>query len=330
MASAASTAQAQVPLPTTAADVPGPVPGNTMTEAYVQLVGRMAYLWGYPLVNAHNRRAAFADAPEPGLLGGVLPVAPVGFNEMLTDYIKPEETFIVCPNQDVVYGGGFTALDKEPTVVQVPDFGDRFYVYAMYDERTDEIGRIGQQYGTTPGFYMIVGPRWTGELPKGITAAVRSSTDLVFVIPRIFKDSTPEDTAAVQPHDQSGRDVSPQPVRRHDEDEGLQQVAAFPGSGAPARSAEGRKQVGQAGHLLRRSATVMKEVAPLPGEEAIYAWITSVWDAASQNPGTKKALVESFRGAEEELVKPLIHFQYIGKAIGNGWTSVTECCGVGD
>ena len=199
MASAASTAQAQVPLPTTAADVPGPVPGNTMTEAYVQLVGRMAYLWGYPLVNAHNRRAAFADAPEPGLLGGVLPVAPVGFNEMLTDYIKPEETFIVCPNQDVVYGGGFTALDKEPTVVQVPDFGDRFYVYAMYDERTDEIGRIGQQYGTTPGFYMIVGPRWTGELPKGITAAVRSSTDLVFVIPRIFKDSTPEDTAAVQP-----------------------------------------------------------------------------------------------------------------------------------
>ena len=84
----------------------------------MQLVGRMAYLWGYPLVNAHNRRAAFAGAPEPGLLGGVLPVAPVGFNEMLTDYIKPAETFIVCPNQDVVYGGGFTALDKEPTVVR--------------------------------------------------------------------------------------------------------------------------------------------------------------------------------------------------------------------
>lgn len=37
MASAASTPQIQVPLPATAADVPGPVPGNTMTEAYVQL-----------------------------------------------------------------------------------------------------------------------------------------------------------------------------------------------------------------------------------------------------------------------------------------------------
>ena len=82
------TGQIQVPIPKTPADVPGPVPGNTMTDAYVQLVGRMAYMWGYPLVNAHNRRVAFAGAPEPGLLGGVVPVAPVGFNEMLTNYLK--------------------------------------------------------------------------------------------------------------------------------------------------------------------------------------------------------------------------------------------------
>ena len=83
-----------------------------MTNAYVQLIGRMAYVWGYAMVNAHNRRAAFAEAPERGYLGGVVPIAPIGYNQMLTDYIKPDETFIVCPNQDVVYGGGFTALDK--------------------------------------------------------------------------------------------------------------------------------------------------------------------------------------------------------------------------
>ena len=40
----------QVPIPKTAAEVPGPVPGNTMTNAYVQLVGQMAYVWGYELV----------------------------------------------------------------------------------------------------------------------------------------------------------------------------------------------------------------------------------------------------------------------------------------
>ena len=68
----------QVPSPKNAAEVPGPVAGNTMTKEYVQMVGRMAYVWGWPLVNLHNRRAAFGKAPAPGLLGGVLPVAPVG------------------------------------------------------------------------------------------------------------------------------------------------------------------------------------------------------------------------------------------------------------
>ena len=67
----------QVPLPKTAAEVPGPASGNTMTKAYVEMVGRMAYVWGYPMVNSHNRRVAFSKAPEPVLVGGVLPFAPV-------------------------------------------------------------------------------------------------------------------------------------------------------------------------------------------------------------------------------------------------------------
>ncbi|STQ12186.1 Protein of uncharacterised function (DUF1254) [Enterobacter cloacae] len=56
--------------------------------------------------------------------GGMVPVAPMGQLSMLTDYIKPEETFVTCPNQDVAYGLGFFELDKEPVVLQVPDFGD--------------------------------------------------------------------------------------------------------------------------------------------------------------------------------------------------------------
>jgi hypothetical protein len=72
---------------------------NLMTNEYVQLVGRMAYVRGYPLVNAHNRRAAFAEAPEPGLLGGVVPIAPVGYNEMLTDLLAS------CRNRIVRHTG---------------------------------------------------------------------------------------------------------------------------------------------------------------------------------------------------------------------------------
>ena len=56
----------QVPIPTTAAQVPGPAPGTAMTKPYVQMVARMAYFWGWPLVNAANRAHAFPTHPNPG------------------------------------------------------------------------------------------------------------------------------------------------------------------------------------------------------------------------------------------------------------------------
>jgi hypothetical protein len=137
----------QVPAPQTASQVPGPASGTALTVPDVQTVARMAYVWGWPLVNMANRAVAFSKAPEPGLLGGMLPVA---YNQiaMLTGYVDWAERFVTCPNQDVVYGAGFFDLDKEPAVFQVPDFGDRFWVYALYDARTDEFPEIGKPYGT--------------------------------------------------------------------------------------------------------------------------------------------------------------------------------------
>ena len=65
----------------------------------------------------------------------------------------------------------------------------------------------------------------------------------------------------------------------------------------------------------------MKEVAPLPGEEALYGWINSVWEAAAQDPAIKEALVASFVAAEKELVDPLTQWKYNGRSAGNGWNS---------
>lgn len=106
MQSGTSQAQ-QFPIPKTAAEVPG-LPGTAMTNEYVQMVGRMAYIWGWTLVNVANRADAFSKAPEPGLLGGVIPVA-FNRNAMQTGYISPDESFVACPNQDVVYGAGYFA-----------------------------------------------------------------------------------------------------------------------------------------------------------------------------------------------------------------------------
>jgi hypothetical protein len=313
-----TTAQAQqVPLPKTAADVPGPAAGTAMTKEYVQMVGRMAYVWGWPLVSSHNRRGLFAKAPHAGLNGGVLPVAPVGQLAFLTDYIKPEQTFVTCPNQDVVYGMGYYALDKEPTVFQVPDFGDRFWVYALYDARTDQFAEIGKAYGTKPGFYLMVGPNWHGETPPGITAVVRSSTELAASAPRVFLNDTAEDREAIQ---SVLNQIMFYPLSQFDGKMKTTDWRKLPIFPVPAGAAGETKWVEPA-KFFAQLPGVMKLVPPLPGEEALYASIGSVLDAAAKDPEVMRTLTETAIAAEKELIAPLFQWRYNGVSAGNGWTS---------
>ena len=221
----AGNAQAQqVPIPQTAAEVPGPALGP-MTKEYVQMMGRMAYVWGWPLVYVYNQRTELTKVPEPLLLNGAMCIAPMNQVSMLTGYVNPAETYIADPNQDVVYGLGFLSLEKEPVVIQVPDFGDRFWTLPVYDARTDQISELGLQYGTKPGFYMIVGPNWKGETPSGISGVVRSTTDFAVTMPRIFMNDTAEDHAAIQPAAEPDTGLPVEPVRRKDEDKGLEQAS---------------------------------------------------------------------------------------------------------
>jgi hypothetical protein len=308
----------QVLIPETAGQVPGPAPGTIMTTAYVQAVGRMAYLWGWPLVNAANRAAAFAKVPEPGLLGGVLPVA---YNRiaMLTDYIAPDQRFVTCPNQDTVYGAGFFALDMEPIVFQVPDFGDRFWLYELADARTDVFAEIGKQYGTKPGFYLMVGPNWTGNPPPGITAVVRSSTaTAVFVIPRVFMDDTPEDHKAVQ---SVLSQINFYPLSQFDGKMKTTDWSKLPHFPAPASSGQGETKWVNPDTFFDELPTVMKQVPPLPGEQALYAWIGSVLGAAAKDNEIKKTLQETAAEAEREMIPPFLQWRNNGRPAGNGWTS---------
>src|SRR5215470_15801342 len=106
-----------------------PSPDAAMSVEYARVVGAFAYVWGWPLVNMANRFSGITQAPQPSLINGVLPAAPAGRLAMLHDYIDPSETFVTCPNQDVSYGLAFFDLDRQPVVIQVPDFGPRFWVY---------------------------------------------------------------------------------------------------------------------------------------------------------------------------------------------------------
>jgi hypothetical protein len=272
-------------------------------------------MWGWPLVNAANRSKAFSKAKEPGLEGGVVPVA---YNRiaMLTGYIDPAERFVTCPNQDVVYGAGFFDVDKEPAVFQVPDFGDRFWVYALYDARTDEFSEIGKQYGTKPGFYLMVGPNWKNEKPGGVTAVVRSSTQMAFAVPRIFMDDTPDDHKAIQA---VLSQIGFYPLSEFDGKMKTKDWSKLPHY--PAEKSKGETQWVNPETFFDELPAVMKQVPPLPGEEALYQWIGSVLEAADKDPEIKKILKETAVESEREMIAPLFQWRNNGRPAGNGWNS---------
>ena len=91
-------------------------------------------------------------------------------------------------------------------MIQVPDFGSRFWVYQIVDLRTDSFVQLGKMYGTTPGFYLLVGPNWKGEVPKGITKVFRSPSNTGMVAPRA-RGQTRHPVRSDRGHDVPGRGI---------------------------------------------------------------------------------------------------------------------------
>ena len=319
---AAPAGPGQVPFPQQVADVPVPAMGVVMHPEYARTVARMAYVWGWPMVNMLNRKIAITKAPHAGLLNGVLPAAPRGQVGMLHDYIAPDQTFIACPNQDVVYGLGFFSLDEEPVVMQVPDFGDRFWVYALYDQRTDQFAEIGKPYGTKPGFYLLAGPNWKGDKPGGIEAVIRSSTALANGIPRVFMDDTAEDRKAIQA---VINQIVFYPLKDFDGKMKSVEWAKAPDIPRPKSEGGGAETKWVIPEeFFDQFPEVLDAVPPLPGEESLYGQFRVLLDAARKDPALKKVLVQTAVAAERDMIAPFHQWKYNGRPAGNGWNRSTN------
>jgi len=237
---------------------------------------------------------------------------------MLTDYIAPEERIVACPNQDVVYGFGPVSLDREPAVVQVPDFGDRFWVYQIVDQRTDSFAQLGKMYGSKPGAYLLVGPGWNGKVPDGIAGVFHSPTNLGIVIPRVFKESTPEDTRAVLP---LVNQIAMYPLSKWDGKMKTQDWTKTPAFKNPSADSQEETQWVDPAKFYDQFPKILDGLPPLPGEEPMYATFRNVWDAASKNSVLQKALLQAFLQADTELVKPVFQFRNYGLPLPDNWTT---------
>jgi hypothetical protein len=301
--------------------VPEPVPGYVMSEPYARTMARAIYTWAWPMTNIYSRLLAARQIPRPGLNQGIVPLGPPNQLAMLHDYIEPAERFVACPNQDVVYGSTVLDLDASPVVVQVPDFGQRFWVFQVVDLRTDSFASIGKMYGTKPGFYLLVGPNWKGAVPKGIARVFRSPTAAGMVIPRVFMDDTPEDRQAIQPVING---IGVYPVTEYTGKPKITDWAKLPRFDQNAGSGEGEIRFVEPEKFWDELPLVLKATPPFPGEGAIYSQARGLLMAAAQDPSIKAAIVDEGEKAESEVISPLLNFNSFGKPLANHWNTISN------
>jgi len=317
------TAGAQAPVPPSpgwARALPnGPDTRVKITEAYAKLVGKDAYFWTWPMVNMYNRRLHFSTVKEMHYAGPLMEM-PLNHVVMLTDYVNPAERAVACPNQDVVYGLGALALDLSPVVVQVPDFGTRFWVYQVVDLRTDSFVQLGRMYGTMPGFYLLVGPNWKGDVPKGITRVFRSPTSTALIAPRIFQDDTAEDKRAIQ---SVLTNVMVYPLADFDGTMKRIDWTTLKKTPAPPQGDEETRWVFP-DKIVDELPLVFADAPPMPGEEARYAQVLAVIEAAKADPKIKQAFIDGASEADEQLVKPLFQFRNYGQQLPHNWSTISN------
>ena len=165
----------QMPLPKTAAEVPGAFAAD-LTPAETKAIAEEGFIYGLPIVANYAVMYEFAVDAK-----GSQFKAP--FNQILSMHrlADPNDTAVVTPNSDTLYSLLWLDLRAEPMVISVPAVAkERYYSVQLVDGNTYNFGYIGSRAtGSDPGDYLVVGPGWQGEAPAGIKKVFFSTTPFV-------------------------------------------------------------------------------------------------------------------------------------------------------
>jgi hypothetical protein len=219
----------------------------------------------------------------------------------------------------VAYGFGILDARRGPTVVQVPDFGGRFWVYQVVDQRTESFARLGAMYGTKPGRYLLAPTGWDGPIPEDIVEVFRYDTRIAACIPRVFMNDTDDDRAAIQPVVNR--------IMAYPLDEYTGQPRTTDWSQAPdfpagnATGGERETQWVDPHAFFDTLPAVLDEVPPRPGEEALYGVLRALVEDAARDPKAATTLRDAAVDANSTLVRELFEFRNIGIPLDHHWST---------
>ena len=159
-----------------------------LSERQANEIGTEVHIYGYPLVTMEMTRRVMTNSADPAGLR-----APMGQFAHARQF--PPVTYRDVPgaNADTLYSVAWLDLAEEPYVFTIPDAEGRYFMMPMLNGWTDVFQTPGTRTtGTKAQTYAITGPKWKGELPKGVEQ-YRSATNLVWILGRIYTTGTAQD-----------------------------------------------------------------------------------------------------------------------------------------
>jgi len=148
---------------------------QAVTPEEARAIAKDAYIYGYPMVdNLRVQYAYFTDKSNSEYK------APYNTLFNIPRVFTPDDKAIQTPNSDTPYSWIGLDLRAEPIVFTVPAIPKkRYWSLQLIDLYTHNFDYLGTRTtGNDGGSYMIAGPSWTGETPKGITKVIRSETEI--------------------------------------------------------------------------------------------------------------------------------------------------------
>jgi hypothetical protein len=172
-----------------------PALAAALTPREAKRIAIDSYIYGYALITSDVTERAFINttAPNPETFQ-----APINQLVNIPKYPPADYKGVTAPNADTLYSAGFMDVTKEPVLLSYPDMHGRYFLFPIYSQWTNVIAAPGKRtLGTGPQTIAITGPDWHGTLPAGVTQVVKSPTNSVFTIGRVYADGTDADYAQV-------------------------------------------------------------------------------------------------------------------------------------
>jgi hypothetical protein len=150
---------------------------GSVSPAEARAIAKEAYVYGFPVVDNYRiQYAYFVDTKNPEYK------AP--WNQIWNSarlFTAADKT-IQTANSDTLYSMVGADLRAEPLVLTVPAIEkDRYFSVQLIDYYTQNFDYIGTRTtGNGGGTFLLAGPGWKGETPKGIDKVFRSETELAF------------------------------------------------------------------------------------------------------------------------------------------------------